>query len=119
MLPYHILVALKIDDLFDVCSYIKNLDKSKLVTLGGALGLLYPKLKKMPNESLPADMVQSWLGQEDNVADKSGVPTWQSLANALDQIGQTGIAKSIRQHKGSTLLSHGLFGLFITIYVYI
>ena len=41
-------------------------------------------------------MVSDWLKMQDNVMNKTGEPTWNSLIEALEKIGQEKIAKSIK-----------------------
>ena len=65
--------------------------------MGGALGLSHPRLTRMTQ--LPSEMVASWLNEQDDVLSRSGKPTWNRLADALKEIGQTGIAVKIRQTK--------------------
>lgn len=48
---------------------------------------------------LPNDMIHAWLISTDNVIEKSGTPSWSALITALEDIGQGGIALSIK--KGS------------------
>lgn len=48
---------------------------------------------------LPTEMVVAWLNHQDEVLDQSGEPTWKGLADALEKIGQTGIAQDIRTNK--------------------
>ena len=80
---------------FKVSQSLKDLPNEDLVTLGGALGLSFPKLKKM--RDLPSEMVAAWLRKEDNVLER-GKPTWRLLATALKDIGQNGVADSILQN---------------------
>ena len=80
---------------FEVVQFLKDLDKNNLISLGGALGLFYPKLKEM--EPLREDMVAAWLKKEDFVSEKSGEPSWESLTTALEKISQTGLADHITQ----------------------
>ena len=61
--------------------------------LGGALGLEYPHLTRMPY--LMGDLVAAWLNGEDHVMEKSGPPSWSSLIAALRSISQPGIANAI------------------------
>lgn len=82
-----------IGDHFEVKTSLKNLDSDKLRDLGGALGLLYPNLKRMNN--ILDDMIAAWLNKEDNVLKNSGHPTWRRLVEALEKIGQKGIAEDI------------------------
>ena len=74
-----------------------NLNRDHLIKLGLALGLFYPTLEKM--NAFPTEMVVAWLNRQDNVLQESGEPTWRRLADALEKIGQTGIATDIRGSK--------------------
>lgn len=80
---------------FKVSQCLKDLPDEDLITLGCALGLSFPKLKRM--RTLPSDMVAAWLRKEDNVLEH-GKPTMSLLATALKRIGQNGIANSILQN---------------------
>ena len=82
-----------IGDHFEVKSSLKNLDSDKLRDLGGALGLFYPNLRRMTN--ILDDMTAAWLNKEDDILDKSGEPTWSRLVEALEKIGQKGVAEDI------------------------
>lgn len=82
------------EDHFEVCQRLKSLDQGSLIRVGEALGLGYPTLEKMTK--LREEMVAAWLNRQDNVLKNSGEPTWSSLADALDKIGQTGTAVDIR-----------------------
>ena len=73
---------------------MEDLDSDKLRDLGGALGLRHLKLRRMNN--ILDDMTLAWLNKEDNVLDKSGKPNWSRLVEALEKIGQKGVAKNIR-----------------------
>ena len=77
-----------------VCEYVRELPDETIRTLGGALGLSYPKLQKM--KSLPEDMVAAWIRREDDVIDKGG-PTLRNLTKALNEPGitQTGVINRI------------------------
>ena len=77
----------------DICEVLKDLDLSHLVQLGGALGLSHNTCKKFSDVG---DLVASWLRREDHVLSKSGKPTWSKLADALEKIGQTGIAQDVK-----------------------
>ena len=77
-----------------------SLDKlipQQLTDLGGALGLSYPKMKRMAN--ILDGVSAAWLNREDQVLEESGEPTWSRLADALERIGQLGIAEEIRNNK--------------------
>ena len=97
-----------INDHFEVKSSLENLDTDKLRDLGGALGLRYPKLRRMTN--ILDDMTAAWLNKEDSVLDKSGEPTWSRLIEALEKIGQMGVAEDtknkIRQGTSAKGLNH-------------
>ena len=90
------------DDLVDIMGYLLTLDKSQLSHLGMVLGLSRHRVKGMKDsDSFSEDMISLWLQQADNVAAKSGVPTWRSLVKALRHklLGQTGIANEIATEK--------------------
>ena len=79
-------------DHFSVSKFLKELPDKDLVSLGGGLGLHYPKLRKM--KTLPDDMVAAWIRREDNVLLK-GDPCLRILAEALKNIGQNGVAQNV------------------------
>ena len=83
-------------DHFNVTQYLSDLSPKKIITLGGALGLFYPNLKKMKHPL--EDMVEAWLRKDDQVL-KSGHPSWKSLVNALESTENIGIAEKIRKEK--------------------
>ena len=82
-----------------VTRFLTNLNNEQLIGLGTHLGLLHPHLQRMTD--LPGDMVASWLRKEDHVTETSGAPSWGSLTNALEAIGQRGIASEIREGRSS------------------
>ena len=77
---------------------IKNLTDWQ--SLGLALGLLYPTLKKIDEDQrgktdkCVMEMLAAWLQQQDNVKQK-GVPSWSVLGTALRKIGETQLANEI------------------------
>ena len=73
-------------------TYLKDLSPQHNYDLGLTLGLHYPNLQKM--NKFPHDMIAAWLRQEDTVPQNP--PTWQTLASALESIGQTGIASQVK-----------------------
>ena len=73
------------------------MDNRQLRQLGLALGLHYPTLKRM--ESMPDDLIHAWLLRQDSVTERSGEPTYSTLAKALEDIGQVGIAQDVRNQK--------------------
>ena len=81
----------------NICNCLKYLDKDDFIELGEALGLLYTNIKDRNSR----DIVAAWLRKEDNVKSTSGEPTWSTLADALEKIGQTGIAVDARKQIAS------------------
>ena len=73
------------------------LKNEELVTIGLILGLRYPRLKKMSSDCLLNDMVHAWLRRDDDVIEGSGEPTLESLINALQACGHTGVVADIRK----------------------
>ena len=87
-----------IEDHFEICQSLRNLSGQELKELGGALGLHYPRVSKMTQ--LPDEMVSAWLKRQDDVLTRGGgEPTWNRLADALNQLGHTGTAEDIRRRK--------------------
>ena len=87
--------------------YLHTLDKSQLTNLGLVLGLSLHRVRGlMDSATFLGDMILSWLSQADQVATKSGVPTWRSLVKALRHklLGQNGIANQITTDKNLELL---------------
>ena len=80
-------------DHHDICQELNNLSQKELNSLGGELGLLYPRLKHM--SPLPEEMVTAWLSKEGNVLKRTGQPTWRSLADALKRSGHANLAEKI------------------------
>ena len=87
-----------INDLFDVKMALKNLNDWQ--SLGLALGLLYPTLKKIDEDQrgktdkCVMEMIAAWLEKKDNVANK-GVPSWLVLQEALRKIDENDLADKI------------------------
>ena len=84
-------------DLFEITKYLGDMDNEQLINLGGALGLRYTTLGRM--KTLPNEMVAAWLRREEGVLKRSGEPTYERLAEALEEMDQTGLAKDIREQK--------------------
>ena len=97
-----------IDDHFEVKTSLENLDPNQLRDLGGALGLRYPKLRRMTNNIILDDMTAAWLNKEDSVLHKSGEPTWSRLVKGLEEIGQMGVAEDIQNEKCSSEIGQEL-----------
>ena len=91
------MVFTDIGDHFEVRSSLENLNSQQIRSLGGALGLSYPRLERMNN--ILDDMTAAWLNKEDSVLRKSGEPTWNRLVEALERIGQMGVAEEIKNKK--------------------
>ena len=90
------------DDLVDIMCYLHSLDKHQLTNLSLVLGLSLTRVRGlMDNVTFLGDMILAWLQQADQVATKSGVPTWRSLVKALRHqlLGQNGIAGQIVMDK--------------------
>ena len=51
------------------------------------------------------DMIAAWLRRQDDVGQKTGIPTWRTLVKALRnrQVGQEGIARIISIDKNITI----------------
>ena len=81
----------------EILPYVKNIGDEDLRRLGLALGLYLPTLKRMRN--LPEDLTGAWLNREENVLKTSGEPTYERLAVAMEEIGQTGMALDVRDQK--------------------
>ena len=92
-------ISTGMSDHFAVKQSLTNLDNETLTDLGEALGISYPKLRRMPN--ILDGMVAAWLRREDDVLRESGEPTWTSLVEALEEIGQWGVAEDIKKIKSS------------------
>ena len=90
-----VLLYTGIDDLFEVKMKLKNLIDWQ--SLGLALGLLYPSLKKIDEDQrgktdkCVMEMLAAWLNQQDNVCQK-GVPSWSVLKAALNKIEEIQLA---------------------------
>ena len=79
--------------------YLHDIPNDDLVRLGLELGLKYDKLKQLESVrsgNFCLDLISSWLREVDDVNERSGKPSWDSLAKALEEIGQNGIAKNVR-----------------------
>ena len=120
MLPYKVIFKLPfnfflpaerltIDDHFVVTRRLKDLNNKELISLGGALGLQYPSLKRM--SSLMNEVVCAWLSGKDRVLTVSGPPSWDSLACALEEIDQHGLAQRIREGTTTCCLMHTLIAI--------
>ena len=90
-----------ITGLDDVMKMLKSIDYTQWITLGISLGLYYNTLGII-EEKCRGDVkkcllkcMAAWLRGEDKVREKGG-PSWSSLAEALEEIGENDIARNIR-----------------------
>ena len=91
-----------------VPKYLHNIPDEDLVALGHTLGLRYNKLRRFKStENFCLNLVSAWLREEDEVSERSGKPSWESLAKALEEIGQNGKARTIRDD--NIIANHQLF----------
>ena len=69
----------------------------------------YNKLRRRfkSTENFCLNLVLAWLREEDEVSERSGKPSWESLAKALEEIGQNGIARTIRDN--NIIANHQFF----------
>ena len=87
-----------IGDLHEVKMFLKRLVEWQ--SLGLALGLLHPTLKKFENDyhnntdRCKTEMLAAWLQKQDGVPLR-GVPSWLVLRAALQEIEQNELADSI------------------------
>ena len=97
----------ELKDIVTVRGYLMDLDKVQIYTLGLILGLHHGTLSN--NEGFSKvnyldDVLTAWLRKQDDVEEK-GVPSWATLATALEntQLRQVGIAYRIRKERLSTI----------------
>ena len=92
-----------------VPKYLHDIPSEDLVELGHTLGLRYNKLRRFKStENFCLNLVSAWLREEDEVSERSGKPSWESLAEALEEIGQNGIARTIRDNN-NIIANHQFF----------
>ena len=90
-----VLLYTGIADLFDIKMTLKNLTDWQ--SLGLALGLLYPTLKKIDEDQrgktdkCVMEMIAAWLEKKDNVTN----PSWLVLQAALRKIDENELADKI------------------------
>lgn len=88
---------------YDVETYLDCIPPEGLINLGSALGLSFHKLQRLKHQdNLCYSIVSSWLREEGNVLERSGKPSWESLAAALERIGQNGIMRKILKERVSS-----------------
>ena len=91
--------------IFEISGYLWELDRQNFLHLGLCLGLRYSSIMDMiHSETYRADVIAAWLQRQDDVDQKTGVPTWRTLVKALQnpQIMQEGIARRISIDKSIT-----------------
>ena len=97
------------DDLVEITDQLMDLDKSDIYNLGLVLGLKPHRMRDLRDNS-PGNLafldavVENWLQRVDRVKEVS----WAALVKALlhQRLGQTGIATSIAEKYGNTLLNY-------------
>ena len=92
------------EDLHEVITYLMDLSKEHIYSLGLALGLTDCTLMEFEDSSVQrylSHMLKAWLRGQDNVEKESGPPTWRSLVKALRDgtVQQNGIASKIEKDK--------------------
>lgn len=98
-------LSLDFDDMDEITTYLGDLSKGQIFQSGLSLGLNFHTLMETrdvaPQSRYLTDMLASWFRKQDKVLDKSGPPTWRSLAKALrsKSVRQNGIAAIIEQKK--------------------
>ena len=80
-----------------VFRYLNELGTQKLLELGGELGLDPVELGRVPPQELARSLSIGWIQEQHYVKERSGTPSWRSLAKALKQVGANGIADRIKQ----------------------
>ena len=89
-------------DIFEISGYLHKLDRTNFFRLGLCLGLRHSSIEDMKHsETYREDIIAAWLRRQDDVDQKTGIPTWRTLVKALEnpQIGQVGIARTISSDK--------------------
>ena len=92
------------EDLHEVTTYLMELSRDHIYSLGLALGLTdctLTEYEESPMRRYLSHMLKAWLRGQDNVEKKSGPPTWRSLVKALRDatVRQNGIASKIERDK--------------------
>ena len=110
-----LLYYIAIMDGVDVCESLNYLSNEDMIELGVALGLSYSNLTRRTSTM---EIVTAWLNREDMVLIESGIPTWTTLADALDKIDQAGIARDIRQRTAGLLSTGKLICCILLLHYY-
>ena len=72
-----------IDDLADILELLHDLTTAQFKRLGLQLGLLISTLNSLDSENYGMEVIEAWLNKRDNVIQRRGPPTWNSLIGAL------------------------------------
>ena len=89
---------LEMGDLFDIATYLRDLNTSQLKSLGYALGLHHPNVSRMDQGHLCYELVAAWLKRDDDVRTRC-LPTWSNLVKALEQNKYNGIAEDVKRER--------------------
>lgn len=88
------------DKHIDVLHYLKEIgDVNALIELGQTLGLGRAPLtlRESSSQTLTGYLIDGWIRRDYNVLERTGEPTWRSLAKALVDIGMNGISRDIQK----------------------
>lgn len=59
----------------------------------------YPKIRDLQSaENFRLEVISAWIREEDGVREKGGKPSWEGLAKALEEIGQNGVGRTVREN---------------------
>lgn len=79
-----------------VSRFLAGLTKQNLIDVGVQLGLNYTNLTDLSGSEIKNELIRMWLNQQDYVSKTSGIPTWRSLIEALEENGFGGTADKIK-----------------------
>ena len=86
-----------------VSECLQDIGYEELLKLGEALGLDRINLERSSGKRPIGDLVTYWIRRDDRVMEKSGLPTWRSLAKAMLRVNLTGKSMDIQHHYNFTL----------------
>ena len=99
-----ILHYLDIRNLLEVIRELREFNKAKWKDVGRELGLgeedldtIGDKNKAQGNKECMVEMLKHWLKRNYDT-DKYGLPTWNSLADAVEKSGDSALADTIRKN---------------------
>ena len=92
------MVIIGLTDRPKVMAYLKKISNNQdLLMVGESLGLDGNELKKNLNsETFLFDLIGDWMSRKHRV-DEVGTPTWRGLVQALEHVGQSGLASDIKK----------------------